>query len=132
MQEHLKRQDGVGKVDVNLESGHVAIYPKPDAKIDPATILKAVYDSGVSPAEMTMTADGKIVKGPANGWLFKISGDQVFEVAPNTVSEEVWKAAESGAPITLRGQLYKKPKDRSKQKTIGSLRFEILEVVKKR
>lgn len=130
MQEHLKRQDGVAKVDVNLESGRVTIHPRPDATIDPAAILKATYDSGVSVAEMTVTARGELIRDPAGGWRFKVNARQAFEVVPQTVPESLKKSAAAGAPVRLRGRLFKKPSGRAKKpKSPPPLRMEVLDVL---
>ena len=56
MKQHLGRQSGVQKVDVNLIDGKVDVTPKEDGQIDPAQLLIAVYDSGVTVAEMDITA----------------------------------------------------------------------------
>ena len=52
MKQHLQRQSGVANVDVSLIDGKVQVSPKEDGKIDPAQLLKATYDSGVSVAEL--------------------------------------------------------------------------------
>jgi len=62
VKQHLGRQVGVQDVEVSLRDGTVDITPKEDGRVDPAQILKATYDSGVSVAEMDMTVRGKIVK----------------------------------------------------------------------
>jgi hypothetical protein len=62
VKQHLGRQSGVQKVEVSLLDGAVDITPKEDGQIEPAGLLKATYDSGVSVAEMDITARGKIVK----------------------------------------------------------------------
>ena len=59
MKQHLGRQVGVQNVEVSLRDGKVDITPKEDGRIDPAQLLKATYDSGVSVAEMDMTVRGK-------------------------------------------------------------------------
>ncbi len=56
MKQHLGRQSGVQNVEVSLMDGKVEITPKEDGQIDPAQLLKATYDSGVTAAEMDMTA----------------------------------------------------------------------------
>ena len=130
MQEHLKRQDGVAKVDVNLESGRVTIHPRPDATIDPAAILKATYDSGVSVAEMTVTARGELVRESSGGWRFKVNARQSFDVVPQTVPESLKGTVTAGGPVTLRGRLFKKPPGRAKKsKAPPPLRLEVLEVL---
>jgi hypothetical protein len=131
VQQHLGRLDGVAKVDVNLLDGKVAIFPKPDSAIDPALVLKATYDSGVSVGEMTMTASGRLVRDAQKGLLFRIAVNQSFELAPNELSLGLEELAESARQVTLRGRLYKKPPGKQKSKTIGPLRFEILEVLRK-
>jgi len=54
VKQHLGRQSGVQKVDVSLIDGKVDVTPKEDGQIDPAQLLKAVYDSGVTVAEMEL------------------------------------------------------------------------------
>ncbi len=130
MQQHLGRQDGVGKVEVRLLDGHVVIYPKTDAKLDPARILKATYDSGVTVAEMTITASGWIEKSPSGGLVFRVSGEQQFEIKPNSASREVQGLAGSKGTVTLRGRLYAKPTGKQKPKPAGPLELEVLEILR--
>jgi len=54
-------------VDVSLIDGKVQVTPKEDGRIDPGQLLKAVYDSGVSVAEMDVIARGKVVKDGPRG-----------------------------------------------------------------
>jgi hypothetical protein len=58
VKQHLGRQSGVQNVEVSLLDGKVEVAPKEDGRIDPAQLLKATYDSGVTVAEMDMTAQG--------------------------------------------------------------------------
>ena len=58
MKQHLGRQSGVQKVEVSLIDGKIDVTPKEDGQIDPAQLLKATYDSGVSVAEMDVNARG--------------------------------------------------------------------------
>ena len=64
MKQHLGRQSGVQNVEVSLIDGKVQVTPKEDGQIDPSQLLKATYDSGVTPAEMDVTVRGQIVKDP--------------------------------------------------------------------
>ena len=75
MKQHLGRQSGVQNVEVSLLDGKVQVTPKEDGQIDPAQLLKATYDSGVTAAEMDVIARGKIVKDS--------SGNLDLEVEPN-------------------------------------------------
>lgn len=130
MQQHLGRQDGVEKVEVSLADGKVVIYPKEDATVNPAAIFKAVYDSGVSVAEMTLTATGELVKDPAKGGLvFATGNNQVFEVKPNAISQKLEEGIAPGKTIRLRGLLYRKPAGKAKRKVPASLPLEILELL---
>ena len=61
MKQHLQRQSGVANVEVSLIDGKVDVTPKEDGQIEPAQLLKATYDSGVTVAELDMTASGKVV-----------------------------------------------------------------------
>jgi len=127
VQQHLRRQAGVARVDVSLVDGKVAIYPKQDFTFNPAAIFKAVYDSGVSVAEMSIVASGQLVNDPSKGLLFRVSDSEAFEVKPNSVSETLKDHA--GKVLRVRGLLYEKPPGKAKRKgpAIGPL--EILEVL---
>ena len=129
MQQHLGRQDGVGKVDVILVDGKVVIYPKEDSKVDPAALFKAVYDSGVSVGEMTITARGELLNDPSRGVVFKISNNADFEIKSNALSEKLKDEIDSGKTVRLRGLLYKKQAGRGKKQIPASLPLEILEVL---
>ena len=65
MKQHLQRQSGVANVDVSLIDGKVDVTPKEDGQIEPAQLLKATYDSGVSVAELDMTASGMVARARA-------------------------------------------------------------------
>ena len=129
MQQHLRRQAGVAKVDVSLVDGKVVIYPKDDSAFDPAAIFKAVYDSGVSVAEMTITASGELLNDSNRGLLFKVGSTQVFQVKPNDMSEKLVDPSGAVRPLRLRGLLYRKPPGKVKRKAPVSMSLEILEVL---
>lgn len=129
MQQHLRRQDGVAKVEVNLVDGKVAIYPREDSRFDPAAIFKAVYDSGVSVAEMTVLASGELTSDPARGLVFKINNSEMFEVKPNDVSQKLKEQIGSGKALKLRGLLYRKTNGKAGRKPPASMPLEILEVL---
>ena len=131
MKQHLQRQSGVANVDVSLIDGKVEIVPKEDGKIDPAQLLKAAYDSGVSVAELDMIARGKIVKDSSGGLALQVTPSQSFVIAPNESSNELQQLAGSATFVTIRGQLYKKPDGKRKADTSASLKLVILEVQKK-
>ncbi len=131
MQQHLGRLDGVAKVDVSLKDGKVVIYPKSDATLDPARILKDTYDSGVSPVEMIMTASGRLIRDPQKGLVFQVAANQSFKVIPTELVRGLEQRVGSAAQVTLRGRLFKKPPGKKKSVVTGPLRFEILEVLKK-
>ena len=131
MQQHLQRLDGVAKAEVSLLDGRVTVYPKEGASLDPYRILKATYDSGVSVAEMEMTASGQLQESGGN-LLFMINNQQSFGVTPNALSERL--KAQAQAPgdrhVSLRGRLYQKPPGGGKPKTLPEqLRIEILEIL---
>ena len=87
MKQHLGRQSGVQKVDVNLLDGRVDITPKEDGRIDPAQLLKATYDSGVTVAEMDVTARGKIVKDSSGSLALQVEPNRSLAFAPNELSK---------------------------------------------
>ena len=126
MQQHLRRQDGVAKVDVSLVDGKVAIYPKEDFTFDPAAIFKAVYDSGVSVAEMSIVASGRLVNDPSKGLLLRVGDSEAFEVKPNSMSETL---KEHAGQVRVRGLLYEKPPGKAKRKAPAIGPLEILEVL---
>jgi hypothetical protein len=131
VKQHLGRQSGVQKVDVSLIDGKVDVTPKEDGQIDPAQLLKAVYDSGVSVAEMDVTARGKIMKDPGGNFALQVSPNQSFAIAPNDLLKTVEPLADSTAVVTIRGELYHKPAGKKKADASAPLKLLILEVQKK-
>jgi hypothetical protein len=129
VQQHLGRQVGVAKVDVSLVDGKVTIYPKEDSRFDPAAIFKAVYDSGVSVAEMTITATGELQSDPNEGRVFRTGNAETFEVEANDLSKKLTDLVGSGKAVRLRGLLYKKPGGKAKRKPPTSMPLEILEIL---
>ena len=131
MKQHLGRQSGVQKVEVSLLDGKVDVTPKEDGQIDPAQLLKATYDSGVTAAEMDMTARGKIVKDSSGSLALQVEPNQVFTFTPNELSKEVEALVDSQTLVTVRGQLYKKPAGKKKADASAPLKLLVLEVQKK-
>jgi hypothetical protein len=131
VKQHLGRQSGVQSVDVSLIDGKVDVTPKEDGKIDPAQLLKAVYDSGVTVAEMDVNARGKIVKDAAGNFALQVSPNQSFAIAPNDLLKTVEPLADSSAVVTIRGELYRKPAGKKKTAASTPLKLLILEVQKK-
>jgi hypothetical protein len=129
VQQHLRRQDGVAKVEVSLVDGKVAIYPKEDSRFDPVAIFKAVYDSGVSVAEMTIIASGELLNDPAKGLVFKVSDSEMFAVKPSDISQKLQDQIGSGKPLKLRGLLYTKTKGKTERRPPTSMSLEILKVL---
>jgi hypothetical protein len=131
VQQHLGRQAGVQKVVVNLLNGKVDVTPKEDGQIDPAQLLKATYDSGVTAAEMDMTARGKIVKDASGSLALQVEPNRSFAIAPNELSTGLESLAGTQTTVTVRGQLYKKPAGKKKADLAAPLKLLILEVQKK-
>ena len=130
MKQHLGRQSGVQTVEVSLLDGKVEVTPKEDGQIDPAQLLKATYDSGVTAAEMNMTARGKIVKDSAGSFALRVAPNRSFELTPNELSKGLEGLADTQTTVTIRGQLYKKPAGKKKADPAVSLKLLILEVQK--
>jgi hypothetical protein len=132
VKQHLGRQSGVQNVEVSLIDGKVQITPKEDGQIDPVQLLKATYDSGVTAAEMDVTARGKIVKDSSGSLALQVEPNRSFSLAPNELSKTLDALVGTHAMVTVRGQLYKKPSGK-KQKVDTSvpLKLLVLEVEKK-
>ena len=130
MKQHLGRQSGVQNVEVSLIDGKVDVTPKEDGQIDPAQLLKATYDSGVTAAEMDMTARGKIVKDSSGSLALQVAPNRSFVIAPNELSKGLEPLADSTTLVTVRGQLYKKPVGKKKADASAPLKLRILEVQK--
>ena len=130
MKQHLGRQSGVQSVEVSLIDGKVDITPKEDGQIDPAQLLKATYDSGVTAAEMDMTAKGKIVKDSSGNLALQVAPNRSFPIVGNDLSKELESLAETQTTVTIRGQLYKKGSGKKKVDTSVALKLLILEVQK--
>ena len=131
MKQHLGRQSGVQTVDVSLLDGKVEVTPKEDGQIDPVQLLKATYDSGVTAAEMNMTARGKIVKDASGNLALQVEANRIFTFTPNEFSKELESLVSTPTLVTLRGQLYKKPEGKKKRDPSASLTLLILEIQKK-
>ena len=131
MKQHLGRQSGVQNVEVSLLDGKVDVTPKEDGQIDPARLLKATYDSGVTAAEMDMTARGKIVKDALGSLALQVAPNRSFALVPNDLSKGLELLADSPTMVTVRGQLYKKPAGKKKADSSAPLKLLILELQKK-
>ena len=131
MKQHLGRQSGVQNVEVSLLDGKVDVAVKEDGRVDPSQLLKATYDSGVTVAEMSMTARGKIVKDSSGNLVLQVEPNRGFTIAPNDLSSGLDPLADSQTVVTVHGQLYKKPAGKKKADASAPLRLLILEVQKK-
>ena len=132
MKQHLGRQSGVQNVEVSLIDGKVEITPKEDGQIDPVQLLKATHGSGVSVAEMDVTAKGKIVKDSSGNLALQVEPNRSFAIVANELSKGLDSLVGPQTIATVRGQLYKKPPGK-KQKVDTSvpLKLLILEVEKR-
>ena len=111
--------------------GKVDVIPREDGQIDPAQLLKATYDSGVTVAEMDMTARGKIVKDPSGNLALQVEAKRSFPLSQNDLSKGLEPLADSQTVVTVRGQLYKKPAGKKKADPSVPLKLLVLEVQKK-
>lgn len=131
MKQHLQRQSGVANVEVSLIDGKVDVTPKEDGQIEPAKLLKATYDSGVSVAELDMTASGRVVKDTAGNLSLQIKPNQSFVLPPNELSKGLEPLVDSATVVTVHGQLFKKPAGKQKKADASApLKLLILEVKK--
>jgi hypothetical protein len=131
VKQHLGRQSGVQNVEVSLIDGKVEVTPKEDGQIDPVQLLKATYDSGVTAAEMNMTARGKIVKDSSGSLALQVEPNRSFVLTPNELSKGLEALVDTPTMVTVRGQLYKKPAGKKKADASVPLKLLILEVQKK-
>ena len=131
MKQHLGRQSGVQNVAVSLIDGKVEVTPKEDGQIDPAQLLKATYDSGVTAAEMNMTAAGKIVKDTSGNLALQVEPNRSFVIVPNEESKQLESVVGTSTTVTIRGQLYKKPVGKKQKADTSSLKLTILGVEKR-
>ena len=130
MKQHLERQSGVQKAEVSLRDGTVEITPKENGQIDPAQLLKAVYDSGVTAVQLDAIARGRILRDPSDNLTLEVNPKQSFPLAQNELSRQLEQLVD--AAITVRGQFYKKPAGKKKQKPDPSapLKLSVLEIMK--
>ncbi len=132
MKQSLGRQSGVQTVEVSLINGKVDVTPKEDGQIDPAQLLKATYDSGVSVAELDMVARGKVVKDSSDNLVLQVQPNRSFVLSSSELSKGLEPLAGSPTLVTVRGQLYKKPAGKQKKTDASApLKLLILEVQKK-
>ena len=111
--------------------GKVDVTPKDDGQIDPIQLLKATYDSGVTVAEMDVTASGKIVKDSSGSLALQVEPNRSFAYAPNELSKSLEPLAGTPTPVTVRGRLYEKPAGKKKAGPSAPLKLLILEVQRK-
>ncbi len=111
--------------------GKVQVTPKDDSQIDPAQLMKATYDSGVSVTEMDVVAQGKIVKDSAGNFALQAEPNRSFALEPNDLSKSLEALAGSQTMVTVRGQLYKKPLGKKKADPLAPLKLLVLEIQKK-
>jgi hypothetical protein len=130
VKQHLGRQSGVQNVEVSLIDGKVQVTPKEDGQIDPAQLMKATYDSGVTVAEMDMTAQGKIVRDSSGTLALQVEPNRSFAFESNDLSKSLEALASSQTAVTVRGQLYKKPAGKQKADASVPLKLLLLEVPK--
>ena len=130
MKQHLGRQSGVQTVEVSLLDGKVNVTPKEDGRIDPSQLLKATYDSGVTVAEMDVTARGRIVKDSSGGIALQFEPNRSFAITANDISKELEPLAGSETMVTVRGELYKKSPGKKKADTSTPLKLLVLELQK--
>jgi hypothetical protein len=130
VKQHLGRQSGVQQVEVNLVNGKVDITPKEDGQIEPAQLLKATYDSGVSVAEMDITVRGKIVKDASGALSLQVNPNQTFVIGPNVLSQTLEPLAGTEAKVDVRGQLYQKPPGKKRVQPELPLKLTVLEIQK--
>ena len=131
MKQHLGRQSGVQNVEVTLIDGKVQVTPKDDGQIDPAQLMKATYDSGVTVAEMDVVAQGKIIKDSSGYLSLQVEPNRAFVFDANDLSKELAPLAGSQTVVTVRGQLYKKSAGKKKADASAPLKLLLLEVQKK-
>jgi hypothetical protein len=131
VKQHLGRQSGVQTVEVSLIDGKVQVTPKEGGQIDPVQLLKATYDSGVTAAEMDITARGKIVKDSSGSLALQVEPNRSFALTPNELSKGLEALADTKTMVTVRGPLYKKPAGKKKVDASAPLKLLILEVQKK-
>jgi hypothetical protein len=131
VKQHLGRQSGVQTVEVSLVDGKVDVTPKEDGQIDPAQLLKATYDSGVTAREMDMTARGKIVRDASGSLTLEVAPNRSFALTPNELSKGLEALADTPTRVTVRGQLYKKPASKKKADPSAPLKLLLLEVQRK-
>jgi len=114
-----------------LLDGKVEVIPKEDGQIDPAQLMKATYDSGVTVAEMDVTARGKIMKDSSGNLSLQVGPNRAFVLVQNELSKSLEPIVDSQTAITVRGQLYKKSTGKKKADPSVPLKVLILEVQKK-
>lgn len=118
------------KAEVSLRDGTVQITPKEDGQIDPAQLLKATYDSGVTVAEMDVTAEGRVVKDASGTLAFQVEPNRSWVITPNDQSRSLAELAGTPSKITVTGQLYLKSGKKKADPSVP-LKLLITEVQKK-
>jgi len=113
-----------------LIDGTVEITPKSDGLVDPLQLLRATYDSGVSVAEMSMIARGRIVRNSSGRFDFLIGSSRSFPIVNNEVSAQLEPMAGSEDFVTIKGLLFQKQKG-EKARAPSVLQITVLEIEQK-
>jgi hypothetical protein len=128
VQQSLQRQSGVQKAEVSLNDGKVQITPKEDGQIDPVQLLKATYDSGVTVAELDVTAEGRVVKDASGALVFQAAPNRSWVITPNDQSKTLEALAGTPEQITVTGQLFVKPAGKNKPNPAVPLKLLITKI----
>jgi hypothetical protein len=60
VEDGLRRLDGVGELETDLQTNVVTIFPAPGVRLDLAAIPRAILDAGYRPGRMWLVVDGRI------------------------------------------------------------------------
>ena len=120
MKQHLGRQSGVQNVEVSLIDGKVEVTPKEDGQIGPVQLLKATYDSGVTAAEMNITARGKIVRDSSGDLALQVAPNRSFALSPNELSKGLDSLADTQTIVQFAVSCTRSPQEKSRKWTFLS------------
>ena len=104
----LKQVDGVGRVEVDLKSGEVALTATVGESIAVTEIPAAVEKAGFTAGAIRLTAVGTLQLDDQERSLFRVGegGQELLLVGIGALRERLEELASSGARTRIRGELH--------------------------
>ena len=109
VEKRLKKVQGVGSIEVNMDTGSAAMSASEGESIDFSSLPEAIRKAGFTPGPVDITAVGTVSVGAAEGALFKVSETDQEMLLVNLSAEiekKIAEFAEAGVRMRVHGALH--------------------------